>query len=177
MKYGIENEKLALEAYVTWQHNHGHPDLIMSSSGFLINPLYSFLGASPDGAVHDPSDVDAPFGFVEIKCPYSVRNLTPIEASHTPGFCCVKNDLGDLELKEKHFYYAQIQGQMAIGKRPWCDFVIYTQKGINVQRITFNHDYWGENLTKLVSFYDTCLAPEIVSPRSYVGLSVRKIPE
>ena len=126
MKYGIENEKLALEAYVTWQHNHGHPDLIVSSSGFLINPLYSFLGASPDGAVHDPSDVDAPFRFVEIKCPYSVRNLTPIKVSHTPGFCCVKNDLGDLELKEKHSYYAQIQGQMAIGEIPWCDFVIYT---------------------------------------------------
>lgn len=177
MKYGIDNEKHALEAYVTWQHNHGHPDLIVSPSGFIINPLYSFLGASPDGAVHDPSHADAPFGFVEIKCPYSVRDLTPVEATHTPGFCCVKNDLGDLELKEKHSYFAQIQGQMAIGERPWCDFVIYTQKGINVQRISFNQDYWKENLTKLVSFYDTCIAPEIVCPRSYVGLPVRKIPE
>ena len=59
MKYGIETEKLALEAYVSWQHNHGHPDQIVSPSGFLINPLYSFLGASPDGAVHDLSNADA----------------------------------------------------------------------------------------------------------------------
>ena len=105
------------------------------------------MGASPDGAVYDPSHKDAPFGFVEIKCPYSVRDLTPIEASHTPGFCCVENNLGNLELKEKHSYFVQVQGQMAIGERPWCDFVIYTQKGINVQRISFNQDYWKVNLT------------------------------
>ena len=140
---------------------------MVSPSGFLINPLYSFLGASPDGAVYDPSNADEPFGFMEIKCQYSLRNLTPMEAAHTPGFCCVKNDSGHLELKEKHSYYAQIQ----------CDFVIYTQKGINVQRIPFNQDYWRGNLTKLLSFYDTCLAPEIVSPRNYVGLPVIKIPE
>ena len=42
MKYDIENEKLALEAYVTWQHNHGHYNLMVSPSRFLINPLYSF---------------------------------------------------------------------------------------------------------------------------------------
>ena len=106
---------------------------MVSPSGFLINPLYSFLGASPNGVVHDPSNIDEPIGFVEIKCLYSTRNLTPTEAAHTPGFCCVINDSGDLELKEKHSYYAQVQGQMAIGERPWCDFIIYTQKGINIQ--------------------------------------------
>ena len=90
------------------------------------------MGASPDGAVYDPSHKDTPFGFVEIKCPYSVRDLTPIEASHTSGFCCVENNLGNLELKEKHSYFAQVQGQMAIGERPRCDFAIYMQKGINV---------------------------------------------
>ena len=72
---------------------------MVSRYGFLINPLYSFLGASPDGAVNDPSNIDIPFELVEIKCPYSARNLTSIEAVPTPGFCCMINDLGDLELK------------------------------------------------------------------------------
>ena len=48
--------------------------------------------ASPDGAVYDPSNADQPFGFVEIKCPFSVRNLTPAEATRTPRFCCVTDD-------------------------------------------------------------------------------------
>ena len=70
-------------------------------------------------------------------------------------------------------YYAQIQGQTALGERHWCDFAIYTQK-IFIQRITFNQGYWKDSLTKLVSFYDNCNAPECVTPCHSVGLHVRK---
>ena len=77
----------ALELYIKKQHEHGHPDLLVSQCGFIINPMYSYLGALPDGAVYDPSNGDKAFGFLEIKCPYSVRHLTPAEATHTPGFC------------------------------------------------------------------------------------------
>ena len=82
---------------------------------------------------------------------------------------------GKIMLKEKHSYYAQIQGQMALGERPWCDFIIYTQTDISIQRINLNERYWQENLTKLLSFYDNCIAPEIVSPCHTVGLPVRKL--
>jgi len=101
--------------------------------------------------------------------------MTPIEAAHTAGFCCLVNSSENIQLKENHSYYAQIQGQMAIGERPWCDFVIYTQQDISVQRIIFNQSYWENNLPKLVSFYDNCIAPECVSPCHSVGLSVRKL--
>ena len=175
MRYGIAYEKVALELYIKKQHEHGHPDLLVSQCGFIINPMYSYLGASPDGAVYDPSNGDKPFGFLEIKCPYSVRHLTPAEATHTPGFCSMIDDAGCIMLKEKHSYYAQIQGQMALGERPWCDFVIYTQTDINIQRIYFNEQYWQENLPKLLSFYDDCIGPEIVSPCHTVGLPVRKL--
>ena len=172
MRYGIAFENVALEAYIKKQHEDGHPDLLVSQCGFLINPMYPCLGASPDGAVYNP---DQPFGFVEIKCPFSVRNLTPAEATCTPGFCCVTDDSGNIKLKEKHSYYAQIQGQMALGERPWCDFVIYTQADISIQRIYLNEGYWQQNLLKLLSFYDNCIAPEIVSPCHTVGLPVKKL--
>ena len=168
-------EKVALEAYIKKQHKCGHPDLVVSQSGFLINPSWPSLGASPDGAVYDPSNADKPFGFVEIKCPFSVRHLTPAEATHTPGFCSITDDSGNIVLKEKHSYYGQIQGQMALGERPWCDFVIYTQTDITIQRIDFNEQYWEENLPKLLSFYDNCIAPEIVSPCHTIELPVRKL--
>ena len=67
------------------------PDIIVtlvSSSGFHISLEYHhYLGASPDGAVYDPSNMQQSFGFVEIKCPYSSSSQTPAE-TNTPGFCC-----------------------------------------------------------------------------------------
>ena len=72
--------------------------------------------------------------------------------------------------------YAQVQGQMAIGERMWCDFVVFTFKGVSVQRIFFNRDYWTTRLLlKLVSFYDNCVALELVRPVSPLGLPIRNM--
>ena len=63
---------------------------------------------------------------------------------------------------------------MAIGERPWCDFVVFTLKGISVQRIPFDKDFWNDRLLpKLLSFYDDCIAPELVSPVHSLGLPIR----
>ena len=79
-------------------------------------------------------------------------------------------------LKKSHIYYAQVQGQMGIGERLWCDFVIYTCKGITIERINFDPHFWNDELLpKLISFYDNCVAPEIVSPVHVLGLPVRDL--
>ena len=72
-QYCIENEQIALKEY---EQTHGHPQLSVSPSGFLINTTYPFLGASPDGGVYDPSNTQQSFGFLEIKCSYSHQNNT-----------------------------------------------------------------------------------------------------
>ena len=54
-EWGINNESSALQAYQAKQRENGHPELAVCKSGFIINPLYPFLGTSPDGAVCDPS--------------------------------------------------------------------------------------------------------------------------
>ena len=110
---------------------------MVTASGVIINPTYCFLGASLDGAVYDPFNS-------MLKCPYSARNLTPTEACGVNGFYCRLNSVRQLELKENH--YAQVQGQMAIGERPWCDFVVFTLKGISIQRIPYNQSYWTSKL-------------------------------
>jgi len=54
---------------------------------------------------------------------------------------------------------------MAVGDRPWCDFVVYTTNSISVQRIQFVKDYWERTLLpKLIEFYEKILGPEIVGP-------------
>ena len=176
-RYGVDNEQAAVKEYTTYMCSHDHPELVVSPSGFVINTAHSFIGASPDGAVYDPSNVQQPFGFLEVKCPYSVREMSPVDACANSGFCSeVDAATGLLKLKENHQYYAQIQGLMGVGERPWCDFVIYTMKGLSVQRIPFDSSYWTDKLLpKLVSFYDNCVAPEIVSPVHSLGLPIRNL--
>ena len=142
---------------------------------FSVCETYPFLGASPDGAVYDPSNTNQPFGFLEIKCLYSQRNMTPADACSSSGFCCSIVD-GKLSLRRNHPYYTQVQGKMAVGERPWCDFVIYTKRGISIERISFDRNFWDTLLLpKLISFYDNCVAPEIVHPIHVLGLPLRNL--
>ena len=164
----MQQEPFAVDAYVKHQQRQGHVGISVSTCDFYISKTHPFLGASPDGCVHYPLSLNEPFGFLEIKCPYTHRNVTPMEASLTSGFCSTREILTDgtmqLHLHENHPYYAQVQGQMSIGGRTWCDYVLFTTKGISVQRISFNIDYWEKTLLpKLNEFYDNCLGPEIVS--------------
>ena len=140
-----------------------------------MSKTHPFLGASPDGSVHDPSNPQQPLGILEVKSPYAQRDLPPADAYSSPGFCCILETRVDgtqqLYLRQNHRYFTQVQGHLSIGQRTWCDFVNYTTKGISVERITFDTDYWtGALLPKLVLFHDNCVAPEIVSPVHTLGL-------
>ena len=106
-----------------------------------------------------------------------MRNQTPVEACSSPGFyCTVDETTGCFHVKESLSYYAQVQGQMGVGGRPWCDFVVYTKKGISVERVPFNETSWNNKLLpKLIEFYDSCVLPERVSPVHALGLPVRDL--
>ena len=170
-RYGIKMEPLVIQAYMKYQHENGNPDLTVTLSGFHISASHPFLGATPDGSVYDPQCTNQPFGFLEVKCPFSSRDLEPVDACNNPGFFSTIN-----QSKEGHAYFSQVLSQMAIGNRPWCDFVVFTQRGISVQRIKFNDGFWlNKRLPKLETFYDNCLLPELVSPIHALGLPVRDL--
>lgn len=46
--WGIKNEKVALGAYLDYQHSNGHEDLTVCPSGFIISSDSPFIGCSPD---------------------------------------------------------------------------------------------------------------------------------
>ena len=117
-----------MKAYKVKLHEMGHTNVNVMKSGLVINPEYPWLGASPDGLVTDPTSHDSN-GLLEIKCPWKYHESTPIEAASNKGFYGRLED-GKLFLREQHQYYYQIQGQMAICSRKWCDFVIYTSTGL-----------------------------------------------
>ena len=45
------------------------------------------------------------------------------------------------------------KGQMALTGARWCDFVVYTTRGLYVRRVLFNRHFWTELHQKLVSYY------------------------
>ncbi|KAI4873696.1 hypothetical protein NFI96_007229, partial [Prochilodus magdalenae] len=84
-----------------------------------------WMGSSPDGLVYDPTE-NPQYGLVEVKCPNvkSYVDCSYLEAKH-----------GTLQLKHHHNYYWQIQGQMLITGMDWCDFVVFAEEDMLVQRI------------------------------------------
>ena len=69
-----------------------------------------WLGASPDGLVHDPASHD-PSGILEIKCPCTKRYVSPEEACQDRDFHCTLED-GHIKLKKTHIYFHQVQLQL-----------------------------------------------------------------
>ena len=86
----------------------------MEKCGFVIHPEHCWLGASPDGRVKDLS-CDQPDGILEIKCPYSKRDVEPEEACKDPEFYCELKEDSTISLKPRHAYYHQVQLHLYVG--------------------------------------------------------------
>ena len=109
------------------------------------------MGATPDGIVCDKEVV----GIIEIKCPYSARNLSIVESVrslHVPNFCIVQTAEG-LKLNEIHAYDCRIQEQLLITGAPFCDFIVFTKTDLYVERINPNVDFINKLFTCLCAFY------------------------
>ncbi|XP_073708315.1 uncharacterized protein [Garra rufa] len=119
MKRGLQMEPKAIEEYCCIKEVNHYP------CGFIIHPDAPWLGSSPDGLVYDPK-ADPVFGLVEVKCP-NVKSY--VDCAY------LRVSSGVLELKQSHSYYWQVQGQLLISGLKWCDFVVYTEDDMFMQRI------------------------------------------
>ena len=124
--------------------------------------IHKYNSASLDGIVEC---TNCGAGVVEVKCPYTWRNCDPYECGEDSKFFCeIKSN--ELNLKHNHNYYYQVQGQMAIRESSWIHFVIWTHKGIHVEKIPFNQTFWElKMLPYLKNFYLTAMIPEIFTDR------------
>ena len=129
------------------------------------------LAATPDASVHFHKS-PVPSGILEIKCPYTHRHndIYAVARSQESFFCQMGLD-GTISLKRDHEYYHQVQLQLYVTSANWCDFCVYTTKGIAIESIYPDVGWQVRNLPKLQYFYDNILLPEILLPRmkpSYV---------
>ena len=132
----------------------------VKESGLFVSPKLYILGCSPDGKVIDlnsGSDGDA-FGLLEIKCPISKFAVSPVDACSDSRFYLQMQD-NKPKLKKDHEYYDQVQGQMGLTGAKWCNFVVYTKAGMNIDRIPFDDEYWKQLCAKLCAVYFTHFLP------------------
>lgn len=166
VRYGRIHEKEAIKEL------EERENIKILECGLFIDQELNFLGASPDGIVKDNDNI-----IIEIKCPSSCSNLFPNEAILQKKFNFWKTDKSSsiiTEINRKHKYYYQVQGQLHITKKECCLFVLWTPKGIKVEKIYRDDTFWEKEMKKkLKDFYFDCLLPEIIDPRHTRSMSIR----
>lgn len=136
-----------------------HSNFTVTQSGLHVSVEYPFLGASPDGIV---SCSCCGTGLLEIKCPFKYRDVRVTDI-RDKAFCLQQNNAGKLELSRSHNYYIQVQGQLAVCKKQYSDFVCWTKHGIHVECIQVDSDLVSSLLPKLTRFFSRYLLPELLT--------------
>jgi len=114
-------------------------------TGQHIHKDYGWLAASPDGLVGND-------GLIEVKCPFRAKYTKLAEVPHTN---------------------AQIQLQLEVTGRDWCDFVIWRDGAISIERVEADRFWLSRNLPTLEAFMDdyrATIASEELSARHLMPL-------
>ncbi|KAJ8258033.1 hypothetical protein GJAV_G00192400 [Gymnothorax javanicus] len=122
--------------------------LFLSNSGLL--------GGSPDGTVSNDC-------IIEVKCPWSARNKTVLQAAESRDFFLELDKVtASLKLKQTHNYWHQIQGNLHLTKANSCDLVVWTSLDFVILPV-LKDPSWAGNIDILETFYRDCFLPHILS--------------
>lgn len=164
LKYGRNMEEEA-KVFYNNKMKKEHTDFGCRNCGLFLDIAKPYLGATPDQLVNCKCCGE---GLLEIKCPYAIRHTKP--DSENLDYIIFDNDANICKLKSNHSYYAQVQGQMAITQKKWCDFFVYTAHGYYLERISLNEAYWLELCENLDFFWINFLSEELVTGHVYKRL-------
>ena len=103
-----------------------------------------WAGASPDGLIGDD-------GLIEIKCPYSMR----------------KGEGRFKSVMEQMHYYAQMQFQLFIMQRKWCQFFQWCPAGTWSEVVYFDQPFVDDMMPKLRAFHAGYLL-ERINPKRHL---------
>lgn len=158
LQHGKMYEPVARQLYRN-KYRKLHIASKITECGLVVNSQCPELGASPDGLVKCKCCGE---GLLEIKCSYKYRFVTPKEVCSDVKYHCVIDSEGQFKLKPQSPWYCQIQGQLGVCNRKWCDFVLFTLKGIEQDRIYFDAEYWNVMKEKLSDIFGSYVAPKLI---------------
>ncbi|KAK2146137.1 hypothetical protein LSH36_629g00001 [Paralvinella palmiformis] len=110
--------------------------------GFVINPMGSYLGCSPDRPVYDRSHNE--MGLLEVNC--------TIKES-VSGVAYLRLVGEGFQLQRSHQYYEQYMGQMGLTGFMWCDCVVWCENDSHCERLEYGPAVITRMLAKLDVFF------------------------
>ena len=162
MKHGLESEAKAIEKYKNQTKKN------VTSTGLWVNPKYPYLACSPDGLVDDDGlvEIKSLKLFKEHEIQKIVKNGSTVVSKDILGRQCFEIKDGTCVLKESHSYYHQIQLQLLVTERTYCDFVLYAADGpVSIETINRDEQLMSEILHHLSTFWFQVVSPEIFEMR------------
>ena len=129
MQWGVDQEPIARAEYEVKTGN------FVDQIAFVDHPTIANFGCSPDGLVGDD-------GLIEIKCPNTATHIDYVMQDKVPTK-----------------YIPQIQCQLAVTGRKWCDFVSFDPRlpdGLQILIVRLERDdkYIEKLETRVVKFLD-----------------------
>lgn len=121
----------------------------VKDTGFMEHEFLD-AGASPDGLVGTD-------GLIEIKCPNTATHIDTLKSQKTPTR-----------------YMAQMQGQMWIAKRNWCDFISFDPRlpdnaQMYIKRVQRDDEYI-KNLEQTITKFLTAVEQDFNFINEYGGV-------
>ncbi|XP_072028778.1 uncharacterized protein [Amphiura filiformis] len=157
-RHGIDNEDKVLDMYA--EEMKWHDNFVMSKTGLVINTQFPYLGASPDSLV---SCECCGNGCVEVKCPYSKRDMTIRDAIEQDKTFCLEIRNDEPKLKQNHQYYYQVQAQIHCTNTEYADFIVWTGRGpLHKERILPDLDFWEVCVERSSKFFLLGILPELL---------------
>lgn len=145
MERGVDLEADAIDAYATSR-------FIDVEKGRLIMRTADNVAATPDGFIDEGEDGP---GLIEVKCPESKQHLQTFLDQRLPDD-----------------YLEQVQGQMWVAGRRWCDFISYDDRfpapmRLVVIRVVRNDEFVAELSAKVIAF-GAKVAEKVASLKEYL---------
>ncbi len=168
VQWGINNEDVARQDYIKEMSMSSHTNFVCTNAGLVVNPLFPHLGASPDGFVCCDC---CGKGLLEIKCPFTARDIHPSGLRGKPRSC-----LGEKGVVTSHAYYTQMQGQLVISERQYCDLAVWTPVGVVIERVFVDISFTEKLITKLTAFYVSSIIPQFVPVQPPNNIAMQPAP-
>ena len=163
IRFGVSNEQTAIKALEL------ELGVKIKRCGLFIDPEIPYLGASPDGIIE-------PDGIVEIKCPFSAKDLSVEEAiACLPRLKRIFTGANLHVMNKNHPYYYQVVGQLRATGFKYCIFALWTPVNIKYVKVERDDEFWRSKMEPfLIRFYMECLLPEIVDGRRKRSMPIRE---
>ena len=150
--YAIQHENNARKQYIA-QSSCEHVNFSCKMCDLFLNTRYPMFGASPDGIIECEF---CGLGCLEIKCP-----ITLTRGKLNGWSYLTVGTIGGLQLKRSSQYFYQVQMQMLLTGRLFCDFVVWGPSVLHVERI-FSDVAFIEHTTEIaILFHAKCATPEL----------------